>query len=139
KIKGWDLTIGGEILPNWDITGGYTYTKAEDQNGDRLNSSTVPKQTLKLFTSYKYNKLTVGTGINWQSEINDVYTRYGLNKQVQQKAYTVVNAMAKYEVEKDFDVILNVNNLFDEEYRYFPAQGGYGDERNYTLSLNYKF
>lgn len=139
KIKGWDLTIGGEILPNWDITGGYTYTKAEDQNGDRLNSSTVPKQTLKLFTSYKYNKLTVGTGINWQSEINDVYTRYGLNKQVQQKAYTVVNAMAKYEVEKDLDVILNVNNLFDEEYRYFPAQGGYGDERNYTLSLNYKF
>jgi outer membrane receptor for ferric coprogen and ferric-rhodotorulic acid len=139
EIKGWDLTIGGEILPNWNIQGGYTYTNAKDKEGERLNSSTVPKQILKLFTSYQYNKLTIGGGINWQSEINDTYTRYSLNKKVKQKAYSIVNVMTKYEVKKNLDVILNINNLFDKEYRYYPAQGGYGDERNYTLSLNYKF
>ena len=103
-------------------------------NGDRLNSGSVPKQTLKFFTTYKYNKLTLGGGLNWQSEIHS--STNNLNKQ---EAYTVVNAMAKYDIKKDFSVILNANNIFDEEYRYFPAQGGYGDERNYTLSLNYKF
>lgn len=139
EIKGWDLTIGGELLPNWNISGGYIYTNAKDQNGDRLESASVPKQTFKLFTSYTYNKFTFGGGVNWQSETNDIYTRYGLNKKIRQKAYTIVNAMAKYEVKKDVNLVLNVNNLFDEEYQYYPGQGGYGDERNYTLALNYKF
>jgi len=138
EIKGWDLTIGGEILPNWNIQGGYTYTDAKDRDGKRLNSGFVPKQTFKLFTSYKYDKFTIGGGVNWQSEIN-VINKYNANKTIQQKAYAVVNAMAKYEVKKGFDVILNVNNLFDEIYQYYPGEGGYGDERNYTLSLNYKF
>ncbi|WP_418179682.1 TonB-dependent siderophore receptor [Aliarcobacter lanthieri] len=136
KIKGYDLTIGGEILPNWNMSGGYTYTDAK-KDGERLNSGFVPKQTFKLFTSYKYNKFTLGGGVNWQSEINAL--NRNANKNIKQKAYAVVNAMAKYEVKKDFDVILNVNNLFDKEYRYYPGEGGYGDERNYTLSLNYKF
>lgn len=139
EIKGWDLTISGELLPNWNISGGYTYTNAEDENGDRLSSGEIPKHIFKLFTSYKYNKLTIGAGVNWQSEINTTYTRYGLNKKLQQEAYTIVDAMARYEIDKNFDVLLNINNLFDEEYRYYPGQGGYGDERNYTVSLNYKF
>lgn len=134
KVKGWDLTIGGEILPNWDITGGYTYTDAKDQNGKRLNSASVPKQTLKFFTTYKYNKFTLGGGVNWQSEI------YSATTSDKQDSYTVVNAMAKYDIKKDFSVILNANNIFDEEY--LLNTGGtqaWGAERNYTLSLNYKF
>lgn len=138
EIKGWDLTIGGEILPNWNMSGGYTYTNAKDKDNERLNAAFVPKQTFKVFSSYKYNKLTLGGGVNWQSEIN-VINKYDTNKIIQQKAYLVANAMAKYELKKDFDVILNVNNLFDETYQYYPGEGGYGDERNYTLSLNYKF
>ena len=138
EIKGWDLTIGGEILENWNMSGGYTYTNAKDKDGERLNAAFVPKQTFKLFTSYKYNKFTIGGGVNWQSEINTI-NKYNTTKLIQQKAYVVANAMAKYEVKKDFDVILNVNNLFDETYQYYPGEGGYGDERNYTLSLNYKF
>jgi len=135
EMKGWDLTIGGEILPNWDMTGGYTYTDAKDQNGDRLNSGSVPKQTLKFFTTYKYNKLTLGGGLNWQSEIHS--STNNLNKQ---EAYTVVNAMAKYDIKKDFSVILNANNIFDEEYVLNTVGSQtWGAERNYTLSLNYKF
>ncbi|MBL3519562.1 TonB-dependent siderophore receptor, partial [Arcobacter lanthieri] len=130
EIKGWDLTVGGEIMPNWNISGGYTYTDAKDQNKDRINSAYVPKHTLKLFTSYKYNKFTLGGGVNWQSETNTTDTMWdGISTSpkvtvtTKQKAYALVNAMAKYEVKKDFDVILNVNNLFDEDYRYHPTQG----------------
>ena len=47
--------------------------------------------------------------------------------------------MAKYEINKHFSASLNANNIFDKEYRYYPGEGGYGDERNYTASLNYKF
>ncbi|WP_258237611.1 MULTISPECIES: TonB-dependent siderophore receptor [Arcobacteraceae] len=138
KIKGWDLTVSGELLPNWNISGGYTYTDAKDKNKDRLRTGEVPKQTLKFFTTYKYNKLTVGGGVNWQSEIHSsTNNTSSLNKQ---DSYTIVNAMAKYDIKKDFSVILNANNLFDEEY--LLNTGGsqaWGAERNYTLSLNYKF
>ncbi|TLT07980.1 TonB-dependent siderophore receptor [Aliarcobacter thereius] len=136
KIKGWDLTIAGELLPNWNISGGYTYTDAK-KDGERLNSGFVPKQTFKLFTSYKYNKLTIGGGVNWQSETNAL--NRSVNKNIQQKSYAIVNAMAKYEINKHFSASLNANNIFDKEYRYYPGEGGYGDERNYTASLNYKF
>ncbi|WP_051488714.1 TonB-dependent siderophore receptor [Aliarcobacter lanthieri] len=138
KIKGWDLTIGGEILPNWNISGGYTYTQAKDRNEKPLNTD-IPKHSLKIFSSYQYNKLTFGGGINWQSEIyNSSVT--GLASELQrQKSYTIVNAMAKYDIKKDFSVILNANNLFDEEYVLNTSNGAWGAERNYTLSLNYKF
>ncbi|RBQ30383.1 TonB-dependent siderophore receptor [Arcobacter sp. FW59] len=139
KIKGWDLTIGGEILPNWDISGGYTYTEAKDRNGNFLNTATLPKQTFKVFTSYKYNNFTIGAGANYQSEIyNSSATGLASNLQ-RQKAYSVVNAMAKYDIKKDFSVILNANNLFDEKYTLNVTNNAWGDERNYTLSLNYKF
>lgn len=139
EIKGWDVTISGELLPDWNISGGYTYTDAKDENKERLSPGEIPKHTLKLFTSYQYNQLTIGAGLNWQSELNTVYTRYGLNKNIKQKAYTVVDAMLKYEIYNNLNLLLNINNMFDEEYRYYPGQGGYGDERNYALTLNYKF
>ncbi|WP_235826933.1 TonB-dependent siderophore receptor [Aliarcobacter vitoriensis] len=140
EIKGWDLTVSGELLPNWNLSGGYTYTDAKDKNKDRLRTGEVPKQTLKFFTTYKYNQLTLGGGINWQSEVHNANST-GIAKDInKQKAYTLVNAMAKYDIKKDFSVILNANNLFDEDY--LLNTGGsqaWGAERNYTLSLNYKF
>ncbi|MCT7537307.1 TonB-dependent siderophore receptor [Aliarcobacter butzleri] len=138
KIKGWDLTIGGEILPNWDITGGYTYTNAKDQDNNPLNTD-IPKHTFKIFNTYQINKLTLGAGVNWQSKIYNSSST-GLAKDLStQKAYAVVNAMAKYDIKKDFSVTLNANNIFDEEYVLNTSNGAWGAERNYTLSLNYKF
>jgi len=141
KIKGWDLTISGEVLPNWNISGGYTYTDAKDRDGERLNAFQVPKQTFKLFTTYKYDNLTIGGGVNWQSETHGVYPPLSSKIKIdtKQKAYAVVNAMAKYDINKNINVQFNANNIFDEKYRYVTEIGGYGDERNYTLSLSYKF
>jgi len=140
KIRGWDLIIGGEVLPNWNISGGYTYTNAEDKDGNDLET-TVPKQMLKIFTSYKYNQFTVGAGVNWQSKTwiySDKQTALQ-NSTYKSSSYAVVNAMLKYDVNKNLDVIFNANNIFDEKYTYYPTQWGYGEERNYTLALNYKF
>ncbi|MFV7791166.1 TonB-dependent siderophore receptor [Aliarcobacter lanthieri] len=138
EIKGWDLTISGEILPNWNMSGGYAYTQAKDKDKKPLNTN-IPKHSLKIFSTYQYNKFTFGGGVNWQSEIYDS-TATGISKDLsKQKAYAIVNAMAKYEVKKDFSVSLNANNLFDEEYVLNTSNGAWGAERNYTLSLNYKF
>jgi hypothetical protein len=52
----------------------------------------------------------------------------------------VEDTMAKYDIKKDFSVTLNANNIFDEEYVLNTVGSQtWGAERNYTLSLNYKF
>ncbi len=140
KTKGWELTIAGEILPNWNIQAGYTYTDAKDNNGIRLNAAEIPKQLFKLFTSYKINQLTVGAGVNWQSEI---YSQVANLKPLQlqedrQKSYALVNAMAKYQINKDMDVRINLTNLFDKEYKQ-SVYNVYGDPRNFTATFTYKF
>jgi outer membrane receptor for ferric coprogen and ferric-rhodotorulic acid len=90
----------------------FRYLGTSDKNYTHI--VIILNENCNYFTSYKYNKFTLGGGVNWQSEINAL--NRNANKNIQQKGYAVVNAMAKYEVKKDFDVILNVNNLFDEEY-----------------------
>ncbi|WP_228712683.1 TonB-dependent siderophore receptor [Halarcobacter mediterraneus] len=138
EVKGWDLIVSGQILPQWNISGGYTYTDAQDEEGEPLNTA-HPKQTFKIFTSYNYNKLTLGGGINWQSEIYNSSST-GLAKSLnRQESYTLVNIMAKYKLNKDINVNLNINNLFDEEYVLNTSGSTWGAERSFTISLNYKF
>ncbi|WP_323586404.1 hypothetical protein [Aliarcobacter butzleri] len=50
--------------------------------------------------------------------------------------------MAKYKIDKDLSVQLNVNNIFDEKYYTnigFYNQVSYGDPRNFTLTMKYDF
>ncbi|MFY9110166.1 TonB-dependent receptor, partial [Aliarcobacter butzleri] len=60
----------------------------------------------------------------------------------EQESYVLVNAMAKYKIDKDLSVQLNVNNIFDEKYYTnigFYNQVSYGDPRNFTLTMKYDF
>jgi len=138
EVKGWDLTVSGQILPDWNISGGYSYADAKDEESEPLNTG-IPKKTLKIFTTYQYNKLTIGGGVNWQSKIYSSYYT-GIEREYNtQEAYAVVNAMAKYKMNKVINIIFNINNLFDEEYTLNTGGSTWGAERNATLSINYTF
>ncbi|MCH7335171.1 TonB-dependent siderophore receptor [Acinetobacter sp. NIPH 2699] len=140
EVKGYELSIGGEILPNWNVQGGYTHTDAKDQTGNTLNSI-LPEDTFKLFTTYKWEQLTVGGGINWQSEIYDSASAKagGLAAKLnRQESYYLVNLMGRYQVTNDMAFGVNVNNLFDKEYKA-NAVNTWGTARSVTASLNFKF
>lgn len=135
--KGYELSISGEILPNWNLSAGYTHTDVKDRLGQSIKGfgTTMPEDTFKLFTSYKWDKLTLGGGANWQSEtIFD-----GFNMYSPQDAYWLVNLMGRYQIQNDVSVSLNINNLFDEKYLTAPRFYSYGAGRNITASLSYKF
>lgn len=67
----------------------------------------------------------------------------GIKLSAEQKAYAVVNLMARYEISKQFSATLNVNNLFDKEYlqgldsRFNTAV--YAPTRNAMLAVRYNF
>ncbi|UAL09739.1 TonB-dependent receptor [Caulobacter segnis] len=61
---------------------------------------------------------------------------------IEQKAFALVNLMARYEINENLSVQANVDNLFDKTYysqiSYF-SQYRYGAPRNYTVALKYAF
>lgn len=82
--------------------------------GNPINT-TQPRKQFKLFATYDMNRLvqglTVGAGVNWQSRI---YTKHATYGEYGQKAYTLVNLMARYQFNDNFSAQLNIDNLFDK-------------------------
>ena len=135
--KGVEFEIDGQLNDDWNISFGIAYFKAYDQEGNAVATESN-RTTANLFTTYRWDKLSLGGGINVKSK---AYTYYRTTHLIEQKAYALVNLMAAYQLDKNIKVQLNVNNLLDKEY--YSGIGGntmtYGDPRNATLSLSYNF
>ena len=144
--KGVELELSGELAANWNASLGYTQFQATDAGGDKVNTL-YPRKLLRTFTAYRlpgqWDNVTLGGGVNWQSEIYTNATNpAGNSERITQKAYALVNLMARYEVSPQLSLQLNADNLFDEEYfDVFNAYGAitYGAPRSVTASARYKF
>ncbi|WP_256659539.1 TonB-dependent siderophore receptor [Pseudomonas sp. H9] len=142
KTRGFELELSGELATDWQASASFSRNIVQDANGNKLNTN-VPQNTFKLFTTYTLrsvgNGLTVGGGVNWQSEI---YSNNQGPSRVRftQEDYAVVDLMARYPITRQLSATLNVNNLFDKEY-YTNTAGSsyYGTPRNATFGLKYDF
>jgi outer membrane receptor for ferric coprogen and ferric-rhodotorulic acid len=151
RSRGIDMEVSGELTDGWQVGAGYTYTYAEILEGSSYSQSAVqksgsrygtnvPLNLFKAFTTYRLpgelNRWKIGGGVQTQSK---TYTSDG----VKQGGYTLVDLHASYTVNKNIDLSLNVNNLFDKRYYYgilATTSGNYfGDPRNYMLTARYKF
>jgi len=134
--EGVELELNGELAPDWNIAGGYTYSVSRNSDDQRI-STQIPRHSLKLFTSYRLSgsldKLTVGGGFNWQSK-----TGFDMRYYTQQ-SYAVANVMARYEITHNLSASVNLNNLFDKEYFTTTSGGVYGAPRNLMTSFKYDF
>ena len=59
----------------------------------------------------------------------------------EQPAYTLINLMARYEINENVSISLNANNVTDEKYlnSLYWAQGYYGAPANYSANVRLKF
>ncbi len=136
KSQGLELEVLGEVAKGWNLSAGYAYTSSKDRTGQRANTP-IPRHGAKLFSTYRLqgdlNALTVGGGVNWQSE-------YGYVGEPAQKSYAIVNLMARYALSKQLTVSLNLNNLFDKHYYSGLSNYGgvYGAPRNVMATLKYQ-
>lgn len=148
RSQGFELEISGEVLPGWNVGGGYTYNTTEylkDTTSNTGNAirTTDPKRMLRLFSSYRLpgelDAWTVGGGVQAQSSI---YNRSG-TVEASQSGYAVYNAMVNYRFNEQYSVQLNANNLFDRKYyrQVAPTATGYywGDPRNVSVTLRGSF
>ncbi len=148
RSEGVELEISGELMPGWQVAGGYTYTTTEYLKDTAANAGNVlrttdPKHLLRLFTTYQlpgaYSAWTVGGGVQAQS---DIYSVNGAAR-AEQGGYAIYNAMLGYRFNEHYSVQFNANNLFDKYYYEKIGAIGvnyyYGEPRNFSLALRGEF
>ena len=151
EVQGVELGVSGNITPQWQVFGGYTFqdselVKAATGNvniGDPL--ANTPKHSASLFTTYRVvPKLAVGGGVYYVSRSNggNQGGAGGGTNAIYAPAYTRVDAFASYDLSERATLQLNVQNVGDERYilrtngvhHADPAPG-----RSATIALNYRF
>jgi len=146
--EGFELEVVGAVAPGWNLSIGFTQFTAEDAAGQDV-STDQPRRLLKIFSTHRFTGvlqgLTVGGGFNWQDEIDSGVSANpvtGEPERLEQGAYTLVNLMARYDVNERLSLQFNAHNLTDEKYYSqvgFYSQYRYGDPRNYSFGVNYRF
>jgi outer membrane receptor for ferric coprogen and ferric-rhodotorulic acid len=146
KSEGYELTVSGELLTGWQINGGLTHLFSLVNKDGSAARTYIPQNTLYLSTSYKVPQvqgLKVGASMNWQSDIyrDEGKTASGQDIRLNQGSYAVVNAMASYDIDKNWTVGLNVNNITDRKYltSLYWDQSFYAAPRNATASVSWKY
>ncbi|AOE68400.1 TonB-dependent receptor [Pseudomonas fluorescens] len=157
RSQGIDLELQGALTENWQVGGGFTYTRVhyiKDTNAANKNQrfdTDTPERMFKLTTSYRFQgpleKLRIGGNVYWQSRMyNDVVLADSSRYRLEQGSYAVADVMAGYQVTRHLDLQVNVNNLFDRTYYSAigtsPIWGStdtYGNPRSFGLTAKYTF
>lgn len=149
RVDGVELGLVGMITPNLNITTGLAYMDSKIVRGTPANEGGVivfsPKLTFTSWLTYKLpNGVTIGGGARYV----DTAARSSNVTQAPTNLWTmpdywVGNAMASYDVNKNFSLQLNINNVFNKKYISRINSGGSryqpGAERNALLTANLKF
>jgi outer membrane receptor for ferric coprogen and ferric-rhodotorulic acid len=160
QSKGVDIELTGKLIPQWDISLGYTYNNNENNNEAGIPfSSITPKHLLKLWSNYSLSNhvdgLSIGMGVTAQSKnyqsgwlptYNPVTNTYAApwNKyEFIQKPYAIWSLRAAYNINPTFTIAANLNNVTDKRYYSTVGTSGYGnfygEPRNVLLSLKAKY
>lgn len=145
RSQGFETEISGEVSRGWQIAGGYTYNHnqylSDPDNEGKAYSAETPRHMLRLWSNYRlpgaWSKLSVGGGVNYQSELSNAYSK------VTRGGYSVWNARIAYQINPTWVAAVNVDNLFDKTYFEYPGylenRNNYGTPRNVMLTLKGRF
>ncbi|MHA3892739.1 TonB-dependent receptor [Acinetobacter sp. GXMZU3951] len=145
RVDGFEVSLNGKITNKWEVSTGYSYLDSEitkaaynaiAQEGKPLPF--VAKNSATLWSTYRVMpKLTLGAGAEYRDQVfvNTTAPKY-------LPTYTIYNAMAKYDVNRNVNVQLNVNNISDKRYFTSAHAAHYafeGNGRNAVLAINFKY
>ncbi|MCG3672932.1 TonB-dependent siderophore receptor [Aliarcobacter butzleri] len=134
--KGFELGVQGNLTDDFSLDFGLANFEAENPDGSKFNTDSS-RTTANLWAKYTISNYRFGAGLNYKSKF---YTGSGATK-ITQDAFITTDLMAGYKINKNLDLQLNINNVFDE--KYYEGIGAnsmvYGDPRNFTLGMKYTF
>ncbi|MFY4808675.1 TonB-dependent siderophore receptor [Aliarcobacter butzleri] len=134
--KGFELGVQGNLTDDFSLDFGLANFEAENPDGSKFNTDSS-RTTANLWAKYTISNYRFGAGLNYKSKF---YTGSGASK-ITQDEFITTDLMAGYKINKNLDLQLNINNVFDEKYYEGIGDNGmlYGDPRNFTLGMKYTF
>ena len=159
RSRGVDLELNGMLNPNWHIGAGYTFNKNEyvktenttaavNRNAGEPANRYSPKHMLRLYSTYRlpqFDKLTLGAAMRYQSQTAAFYNDHLLYATTPQKAYTLWDATAKYEINDSATFGFAIKNITNKQYFYNTQNrtagmnNFYGEPRSVMASLEYQY
>jgi len=163
RSQGVELGVDGQLAPGWLIGSGYAYnlTRHIYNQGDAgtnvLPDTSTPPHLLKIWTSARltgaYSRWTIGGSLRAQTasppSVFDSCNPQSLAPEsanclryVTTRPYAVLDLRAGYQLSRNWQVALNVNNVFDK--RYYLSQDTpsatfwYGEPRNFMFRIDAK-
>lgn len=134
--KGFELGVQGNLTDDFSLDFGLANFEAENPDGSKFNTDSS-RTTANLWAKYTISNYRFGAGLNYKSKF---YTGSGANK-ITQDEFITTDLMAGYKINKNLDLQLNINNVFDEKYYEGIGVNSmvYGDPRNFTIGMKYTF
>jgi len=143
RSRGFEAELTGEVTPEWQVVGGYTYLTSEylDDSGTTFEPR-APMHAFRLWSRYSFRDgplegLSLGGGLTALSSTSreqDEGIRYT------QTGYAVADLQVGYRFNENLQGRLTVTNLFDEKYYqsigYRDRQNYYGTPRAFAFSLS---
>lgn len=144
RSRGLELEAKADVTPALSVIATYAYTDARTTKsaiaaevGQRTDET--PYHQAALWTRYDFvnwgiPQLTVGAGARYMGTTQ----ASGIDSAT--PAYTLFDAMARYQIDEHWDVTVNANNLTDKRYVQCGFSScSYGDERTLLTSVNFNW
>ena len=141
-VQGLELGATGQLTDKWRVFGGYTYMDSEIESSKNpvevgRDVTNTPEHSFSLWTVYDLtDKLDAGLG----GQFVDSRCASTTNNRVA-PSYWTLDAMASYDISKNWQVRVNVYNLLDQDYIGSVGGGHFvpGATRSVVFSTNYRF
>jgi catecholate siderophore receptor len=139
RTKGFEFSANGKLTDKWQLIAAYAHQDAEITSttsgaakGRRV--ALVPRNISSLWNKYDFTeKFALGLGI-----INQSSQFAGSDNSVRLKGFTRFDAAAYYNINSDYKLQLNVENLFDRGYNLTAHNNNNiqpGSTRAFKISL----
>ena len=148
RTDGAELSLSGEITDAWQVVASYTYQDAVVTRDIRTSATSVTPEGTRLAQSPRHmaglwNRYDISP--NWGVGLGTIYRSASFtttSNAVTLKSYTRYDGAIFYAVNKNLDMQLNIENLFDKQY--FPSAHSdnnitVGAPRGYFLSASLRF
>ncbi|MGO2012663.1 TonB-dependent siderophore receptor [Pseudoalteromonas sp.] len=145
ESEGVEISLSGHINQGWLVNAGYTYVDTT-RNKDDLIWTNLPEHSVKLSTHYQFSgaldKLNIGGGIKWQSEITGYSVSHPLISEgvtYEQDAYMLINLHANWRFNKSWNATLSATNVTDETYWANIDFANYGEPQNINFTVKWTY
>lgn len=140
QTRGFEIEVSGRLSN--EVQGSFGWTRYITKDGDDQTIRTyIPSTLVRLFATWEPRRwvqdLTLGGGINWQSDSSTLVGHPDGGAVLHQDSVTQLSLMARYQFTRHLSLQFNANNLLDEKYYVLDEYDNtyYGAPANYAVTL----